>query len=278
MTRKKTTTTKSPTTSELCQRCIRHFAMLGIPLREQELEAVLQAAEENALSYLAFLDLLIEDLARKRRERSTERRIRAAKFAERKLLEDFDWNFNRKTFDRVQIQQLTSGEFIRRRANLILVGQSGIGKSHIIQAIGIQACALGFRVVYRTSAELITDLTASLADKSLPQRLRKYKNPDLLIIDEFGFDRIERLECPEAVHLLYKVIASRNQQRSTALVTNVDFDRWGDYLADGPLAMAFLDRLVEGAIILKLKGRSFRANKSKTKNTTSSSNRTKPQP
>jgi DNA replication protein DnaC len=142
----------------------------------------------------------------------------------------------------------------------------------------MKACALGFRVVYRTSAELITDLTASLADKSLPQRLRKYKNPDLLIIDEFGFDRIERLECPEAVHLLYKVIASRNQQRSTALVTNVDFERWGEYLADGPLAMAFLDRLVEGAIILKLKGRSYRASKTCNNNSTSRSSNTKSQP
>ena len=139
----------------------------------------------------------------------------------------------------------------------------------------MKACALGFRVIYRTSAELIADLTASLADKSLPLRLRKYKNPDLLIIDEFGFDRIERLECPEAAHLLYKVIASRNQQHSTALVTNVDFERWGDYLADGPLAMAFLDRLVEGAIILKLKGCSYRA--SKTKNSTSGPAHNKPQ-
>jgi DNA replication protein DnaC len=88
----------------------------------------------------------------------------------------------------------------------------------------------------------------------LPARLRRYASPDLVIIDEFGFDKIERIECPEAAHLLYKIIASRNQKRSTALVTNVDFDKWGDYLSDGPLAMAFLDRLVEGAIILKLKG------------------------
>ena len=278
MTKDKKTTPKSLTTPELRRRCIQHFAMLGIPLREHELEAALQEAEKNALSHLAFLDLLIGDLARQRRERSTERRIRAAKFAERKLLEEFDWNFNRKAFDRIQIEQLASGDFIRRQANLILVGQSGIGKSHIIQAIGMKACALGFRVIYRTSAELIADLTASLADKSLPLRLRKYKNPDLLIIDEFGFDRIERLECPEAVHLLYKVIASRNQQRSTALVTNVDFDRWGDYLADGPLAMAFLDRLVEGAIILKLKGRSYRATKTRIKTPNSRPSHTNSQP
>ena len=141
----------------------------------------------------------------------------------------------------------------------MLVGQSGVGKSHLIQALGIRACPLGYRVLYRTSAQLIADLTASLADKTLPQRLRLYSRPDFLVIDEFGFDRIERLECPQAAHLLYKVVASRNQQHSTALVTNVDFDQWPDYLADGPLTMAFLDRLVEGATIIKIKGDSYRA-------------------
>jgi DNA replication protein DnaC len=164
-------------------------------------------------------------------------------------LEGFDWQFNPKAFDRVQIEELATGDFIRRC----------IGKSHIIQALGHKACVNGYRVLYRTSAQLLTDLTASLADKTLPVRLRFYANPDLLIIDEFGFDKIERAECPEAAHLLYKIIASRNQKRSTALVTNVDFEKWGEYLSDGPLAMAFLDRLVEGAIILKLKGKSYRA-------------------
>src|SRR5258706_14696564 len=79
------------------------------------------------------------------------------------------------------------------------------------------------------------------------------------VLDESGFDKIERAECPEAAHLLYKIIAARNQKHSTALVTNVDFEKWGEYLSDGPLAMAFLDRLVEGAIILKLKGNTYRA-------------------
>ena len=107
--------------------------------------------------------------------------------------------------------------------------------------------------------QLLTDLTASLADKTLPARLRRYASPDWLIIDEFGFDRIERVECPEAAHLLYKIIAARNQKRSTAVVTNVDFEKWGEYLADGPLAMAFLERLVERAIVLKVTGKSYRA-------------------
>ena len=139
-----------------------------------------------------------------------------------------------------------------------MVGWSGIGKSHIIQALGQKVCVQGYRVLYRTSAELLSDLTASLADKTLPARLRYYTRPDLLIVDEFGFDRIERTECAQAAHLLYKIIASRNQKRSTALVTNVDFDKWGEYLVDGPLAMALLDRLVEKAIILKIKGKTYR--------------------
>ena len=134
-----------------------------------------------------------------------------------------------------------------------------MGKSHIIQALGRQACVEGYRVCYRTSAALLADLTASLADKTLPQRVRYYSRPELLIIDEFGLDRIERSEGPQAAHLFYKIIAARNQKRSTALVTNVDFDKWGDYLFDGPLAMALLDRLVQGAIILKIKGKSYRA-------------------
>ena len=85
-----------------------------------------------------------------------------------------------------------------------------------------------------------------------------------MISDEFGCDRVERLEFPEAAHLLYKVIVARHRRRSTALLTNIDFDRWADYMGDAPLAMAFLDRLVEGAVIIKIKGKSYRARKAKT--------------
>ena len=251
-------------TIPLRDRCLSHFATLRIPIEATALDELLTQAEKESFSHLSFLDRLLGSEAHARRERAVARRIRDARFAENKTLEAFDWNFNPKTFDRVQLEELATGDFIRRRTNLVMVGWSGIGKSHVIQALGQKACLHGYRVLYQTSAQLLADLTASLADKTLPVRLRRYANPDLLIIDEFGFDKIERAECPEAAHLLYKIIASRNQKRSTALVTNVDFDKWGDYLSDGPLAMAFLDRLVEGAIIMKVKGRSYRAEKAKT--------------
>ncbi len=252
---------KTTTPATLRERCLSHFDILRVPITPEALDAALLRAEKEALPHLSFLDLVLGEQADKRRERSIERRIREAQFAEPKILEAFDWNFNRKAINRQQIEQLATGEFIERRSNLIMIGQAGVGKSHLIQAIGRKACALGCRVLYRTSAKLITDLTASLADKTLPQLLRFYSRPQLLIIDEWGFDRVERLESPQAAHLLYKVVAARNQQCSTALVSNIDFDRWGDYMADGPLAMAFLDRLVDGAIIIKIKGDSYRAHR-----------------
>jgi DNA replication protein DnaC len=254
--------TTDPTTL-LRDRCLSHFTTLRVPVQAAALDELLTRAEKENLSYLSFLDRLLGAEAGARHERAVARRIREAHFREDKTLEGFDWNFNPKTFNRAQMEELATGDFIRRRTNFVMVGWSGIGKSHVIQAIGRRACVNGYRVLYKTSTQLLEDLTASLADKTLPVRLRRYAKPDLLVIDEFGFDKIERNECPEAAHLLYKIIASRNQKRSTALVTNVDFEQWGEYLSDGPLAMAFLDRLVEGAIILKVKGKSYRAEKAK---------------
>ena len=165
-----------------------------------------------------------------------------------------------QAIDRVRIETLAGGEFIGRRQNLVWVGQSGVGKSHLIQAIGRCACVLGYRVRYETSASILQALTAALADHTLPRLLRYYAKFDLVILDEFGFDRVERLESPQAASLLYKLINVRDE-RSTALVTNVDFEKWGEYLGDPPLAMAFLDRIVDGAAILKINGKSYRAHR-----------------
>src|SRR5205809_1477480 len=254
---------KSATPASLRDLCLTHFKILGIPIAPNDLDTVLERADKQTLSHLKFLDLLLGQQAAARRDRAVERRIREAHFQERKTLDTFDWKFNPQ-IDRLQIEELATGDFIRRQSNLIFVGQSGVGKSHLIQAIGIRACALGYRVLYTTSANLLADLTSSLADKTLPLRLRHYQRPELLICDEFGFDRVERLESPQAAHLLYKVIVARHRRRSTALLTNIDFDGWADYMGDAPLAMAFLDRLVEGATIIKIKGKSYRATKAKT--------------
>lgn len=251
----------TPTPTVLREHVLQDFQTLRIVLGPEQLDAVLARAEREGLSHLEFLRVLLGEPADRRREQSIAHRIREARFRDGKTLADFDWQFNAPAIDRVRIEALATAEFIARRQNLVFVGQSGVGKSHIIQAIGQRACVLGHRVRYTTSAALLADLTASLADQTLPRRLKEYARFDLLILDEFGFDRIERSEAPQAASLLYKLIDARSPSRSTALVTNIDFEAWGDYLGDPPLAMAFLDRIVDGAIIVKINGKSYRANR-----------------
>jgi len=246
------------------ERLLEHFRVLRIPITNEQFDEVIARAERHQWSHLQCLEALISGQANQRRERSIARRIREAHFRGEETLEGFDWKFNAKTIDRVQIEELATGDFIRRGDNLVMVGQSGLGKSHMIQGIGRRACAAGYRVRYTTSAALLSDLKASLADQTLPARLRYYERFDLVIIDEFGFDKIERAQCPQAASLMFKIVDSRSRTRATALITNVDHETWADYLGDAPLASAFLDRLVDGAIIMRLEGKSFRASRAKT--------------
>lgn len=250
-------------TRDLHDRVLSYFETLRVPVSAEALDVLLAQAEKERWGYLDFLQRLLGEQADLRRQRAIERRVREARFREEKTLAAFDWSFNARTIDRTQIEGLAAGQFIQRGGNLVIVGQSGVGKSHVIQGVGRAACALGYRVRYTTSADLLADLTASLADHSLPQRIRYWSNFQLLIIDEFGFDKIERSDSSQAASLLYKLVDSRSPQRSTALVTNVDFEAWSEYLGDAPLAMAILDRLVDGAIVLKIAGRSYRASRAK---------------
>ena len=191
--------------------------------------------------------------------------MRLAQFPTSATLESFDWKFNAKTIPRGPFEELATGEFLGRGDNVALVGKSGLGKSHLIQGVGRACCVLGHRVRYVTSATLLEDLTSAAGDKTLPSRIRYYRSFDLLIIDEFGFDKLERREYPESPSLLYKVVDGRSGRGSTAFVTNVDFSDWSDYLGDPPLVMALLDRVVDSAIVLRFEGKSYRQHRAEQK-------------
>jgi DNA replication protein DnaC len=246
-------------------RILQHLETLNIPLKSEQLDEILATAAKSKLSHLELLARVLSVPANLRRERSIERRLRAARFRDPATFESFDWEFNRKTIDQVEFEELATGDFIRRRDNLAFVGESGLGKSHLIQAIGRRCCVLGYRVRYVTSAELLEELTAASGDKTLSTKVRYYRRFDLLIIDEFGFDKLERREYPESPSLLYKVIDSRSRSNSTALVTNIDFKEWTDYLGDPPLVMAILDRMVDDTIIQRFEGKSYRAYRAEQK-------------
>jgi DNA replication protein DnaC len=236
---------------------------LGMAMAPEVLDAALSAAEKDSLSHLEFLHRLLAGPAEARRQRALERRIGGAHFREITTLEGFDWEFNAKGLDRRSVEQLATCDFVRRRENVILVGQSGLGKSRILQAVGQAACVQGYRVRYATSAKLLQKFSAALADGSFGRMLDEYARFDLLLIDEFGFDRLEREAKSQASNFHYRLLDARSGRRSTALATNIDFGAWADYLGDPPLATAFLDRLVDGAVILKLTGRSYRAHRAR---------------
>src|SRR5207302_629908 len=149
-------------------------------------------------------------------------------------LEGFDWEFNAPGLDRRSVEQLATCDFVRRHENVILVGQSGLGKSRILQAVGHAACAQGYRVRYATSARLLQEFTAALADGTSTRVIAEYARFDLLLIDEFGFDRLERETQAQASSLYYRLLDARTGRRSTALATNIDFAAWADIVSPSP--------------------------------------------
>jgi DNA replication protein DnaC len=250
-----------PTPEQLRDRILEALSTLRVPITAEQLDDAIRVAEHRGDSHQAFLWELLGTAAIDRQERAIARRIREARFPNQGALEDFDWSFNASAIDRTQIEQLATGEWMSRTENLVMLGQSGVGKSRLLEGIGRRLCAIGKRVRYTTSGDLLTQLTASLADGTLPRQLSYWSNFDLLIIDEFGLDYVERKLDPQAGHLLFKVIAARNGKSSTAMGTNIEFDAWSAYLGDAPLAMALLDRVVDRAVLLKIIGKSYRASR-----------------
>ena len=256
---------RQPNDQTIREKIQKHLETLKIPMTSEQVDEILSDAASSKPPYLELLERFLSCPANLRRERSVELRLRRAAFRDPGTLESFDWEFNAKTIDPAPFRELAAGDFVRRKENVAFVGNSGLGKSHLIQGIGRCCCVLGYRVRYVTSAKLLEELTAAAGDRTLSERVRYYGRFDLLIIDEFGFDKLERLEYPESPSLLYKVIDHRNGRGSTAMVTNIEFTDWTDYLGDPPLAMALLDRVVDGAITQRFAGKSYRAHRSEQK-------------
>ncbi len=141
-------------------------------------------------------------------------------------------------------------------------------KSHIAKALLLIGCTKLYRCRYTTAANMLKDLLASLADGTLEQKLKLYTRPDILLIDEVGFDRLEQ-ESARNASLFFKVIDQRYCKASTLLTTNIDFKALGDYLGDPVITTAIVDRMVHHSIIINIQGPSWRMNESKKLNASS---------
>jgi DNA replication protein DnaC len=196
-----------------------------------------------------------------RRERRIARRFEQAHLPERPTLEAFDFAFQPK-LDKALVLDLAQLAWVERREDLVIVGDPGVGKSHIAKALCVVGCGQERRVLYTTCADMMLDLHAALADGSLRRRLKRYTSPELLLVDDLGYDPLEQEHAREA-QLLHKVLEARHARTSTIVTSNLDVDAWAEYLGHPHLTVALLDKLLFRATAIRIDGPSYRLDQHK---------------
>jgi DNA replication protein DnaC len=244
-----------------------HCTALNLTTILQILDEQLSAATAQQTSVAVVLENLLAAQSRAVLERRIERRVKESKLPHRKLLVDFDFTFQ-SGIDKQQIMELATMSFVDRKQGLILAGASGTGKSHIAQALLLIAAQHDYRCRYTTAADMLKHLMSGLADDTLEQKLKDYINPQILLIDEVGFDRLEQ-ESARNASLFFKVVDGRYCKASTVITTNIDFKDLGDYLGDPVVTTAIVDRLVHHSVIISIEGPSYRMHESKKINSSS---------
>lgn len=211
-------------------------------------------AIEGKWSYLAFLEQLLEDEVERRAQKQLALRLRRAAVGSTKTLEGFDWQFN-GSINRQQVLQLASGAYLRERRNVLVYGPSGVGKSHLAQALAHEACRQGYDVLFVNAHKMLQHINGGRADGSWERRLAIYVRPDLLILDDFGLKPLT----PVMAEDLYDVIAERYEQGSILLTSNRAPSEWPELFGSPLLASAGLDRLAHRAETVIITGQSYRA-------------------
>ena len=231
---------------------------IGMKLLAEQYHNVVEKAGEDTPGYFEFIHDIVQAEAANKRQRHVENLIKKSKLPKPlKMLEDFDFDFQAK-LNRPLIMDLATLDFMERNASVLLIGDNGTGKSHIAQSLGLIACQKEYRTYYTTLSDLINDLNAGVYEKTLEKRIRKYINPELLVIDEMGHDRLE-LQVVKEAHLLFKVIDQRyKDNRSLIFTSNVEEEDWPEFLGDPTSTSALLDRIFHHSVIVKVYGPSYR--------------------
>jgi DNA replication protein DnaC len=234
---------------------------LAAQARQLRLSGVLETLEtrnrqavEGQWSYIEFLTRLFEDELERRAQKQLHLRLRRATLNTSKTLEGFDFTFN-PHINRQHILDLAACDFIREKRNALICGPTGVGKTHLAQALGQEAARQGFDVLLVSVPKLLAHLHGGRADASWERRLAYYLRPDLLILDDFGLKPIQ----PPGPEDLYDVINERYEKGSILLTSNRAPSEWPDIFLDPLLASAGLDRLLDRAEVVIIRGASFRA-------------------
>ena len=248
----------APSADVVMTRLREHLDFLQLGHTKRQLDEQLAWARREQPSPTELLEHVLGAEVATKRDARIERRIKSSGLKERKLLEAFDFDFQPK-LDRGTVLELARLDFVERAEDIVINGNPGTGKSHILKAIGLRACERGVSLRYTRCVDLSDDLHAALADGTYPKRLRVWARPKLLLIDDVGLGQLKKHDDePTAAHSLYNLIERRHGRVSTAFTSNIELSEWGRYLGDAIITRAIVDRIVMNAVRLRIDGPSYR--------------------
>jgi DNA replication protein DnaC len=222
-------------------------------IADQHAPLAAEAARQQ-WDHLEYLRRLVEGEYNAQRQHRVAARVKNARFPVIKTLEQFNWTWPKK-INRLQLQNLFRLQFLEDKANVVLLGNVGVGKTHLAIALGYAACREGRSVLFASAIEVINDLQAAQKEGGLKRALRKYFRPALLILDEVGYLPIDQ----KGADLLFQVISQRYERGSIALTTNKPFKQWASiFNNDSTIASAVLDRLLHHAETVVIEATSYR--------------------
>jgi len=222
-------------------------------ISENFIQAAAHAGRKK-LDYIAFLENLMNGEVALKQEKSISNRIKKAKFPYRKTLEQFNWNHPLK-INRMQIENLFRLDFIDEKKNIILLGNCGLGKTHLAVALAAKACSKGYSVLFSPAVDIINTLSAAAAVNSLDRALKRYTLPKVIVIDELGYLPIDQ----QGANLLFQVISRRYETGSIILTGNRAFKDWPKvFNNDSTVTSAVLDRLLHHSEVIVIEGKSYR--------------------
>jgi DNA replication protein DnaC len=236
---------------------------LKMPGLRTHFEEIAREARGTGESHEAYLVACLRAEIESRREHRLQDRIKQARFPQRKTLEEFDFALV-PSISKEDILALAGAEFVRTRENIILLGASGTGKTHLAQAIGLATIYAGVRVRFTTAVVLAQELLSAQDEHRLPRYLRSWQKIDLAIVDELGY-----LSLGPGGPLLFQFFAERYESGSVLVTSNLEFSRWGEVFGDPVLTAALLDRLTHHSHILVFEGESYRFRESQKRRTKS---------
>jgi DNA replication protein DnaC len=232
--------------------------VLELPTMQREHAKLAAGCEADRADYATCLLRLAEREVQDRERRAAERRVKAARFPVLKTLDTFDFGAQR-SLNQPLLRELMTGECIGRRENVLFLGNSGTGKTHLATALGFAACQQGRRVRFWTVTGLVTQLLERREERQLERFHTQLEALHLVLLDELGYVPFSKA----GAELLFEVVSRAYERTSLIVTTNLPFEAWTDVLGDERLTGALLDRLTHRVHILEANGHSYRLSESK---------------